>query len=211
MIVKLENLSKSFKKVDIIKGVDIELKPGKIIGLIGRNGTGKTVLLKMICGILEPTEGRVLFDDEDYIKKFGIPKSTRALIESPDMIGELSGFENLKMLASITNTIGDKEIYEAMKLVGLEGEEKKKYRDYSLGMKQKLGIAQVIMEDADLLIFDEPFNGLDDTSANRIRTILKNLKKKNKIIIIATHIKEDIENLIDELYKIDDGKLKHEK
>ncbi len=211
MIVKLKDITKSFKNNIVLQKINLELKPGKIYGLVGRNGSGKTVLLKIICGIMEADSGEVLFDNENYLKKYGIPKSTRALIENPDMINELTGFENLKLIASIQKIISDKEIYDVLELVGLEGEENKKYKEYSLGMKQKLGIAQVIMEDADLLIFDEPFNGLDDKSTEKMRNLMKELKKKNKIVIISTHIKEDIDNLIDELYRIDAGLLKNEK
>lgn len=221
MKVEIKNVSKSFKskglvidkkdeRVKVIDDINVTFNPGKIYGLVGRNGSGKTVLLKIICGILKPDTGTILFDGEETIKINGIPKSTRALIETPDMIDDLSGFENLKLIASIQNTITDDDIYKVLELVGLKGEENKKYRAYSLGMKQKLGIAQVIMEDADLLIFDEPFNGLDDASANKMRDLFRELKKKNKIIIVATHIKEDVENLIDELYKVDAGVITYE-
>lgn len=210
MIVKLDNVSKSFKHQAIINNINITFKPNKIYGIIGRNGSGKTVLLKMICGILKPDSGKILFDNEDYINKFGVPKSTRALIESPEMINDLSGFENLKLIASIKNEIDDKQILKTLEIVGLKNEEYKKYKNYSLGMKQKLGIAQVLMEDADLIILDEPFNGLDDKSANNMRNLIKSLKA-NKIIIVATHIKDDIENLIDDLYKIDGGNLIYER
>lgn len=210
MIVKLDNISKSFKHQPIINNINITFKPNKIYGIIGRNGSGKTVLLKMICGILKPDSGKILFDNEDYINKFGVPKSTRALIESPEMINDLSGFENLKLIASIKNEIDDKQILKTLEIVGLKNEEYKKYKNYSLGMKQKLGIAQVLMEDADLIILDEPFNGLDDKSANNMRNLIKSLKA-NKIIIVATHIKDDIDNLIDDLYKIDGGNLIYER
>ncbi len=210
MNVKINNVSKSFKNQTILNNINIEFKPNKIYGIIGRNGSGKTVLLKIICGILNADKGEVLFDNENYIKKFGVPKSTRALIENPEMINELSGFDNLKLIASIQQVIDDNKILKTLELVGLKGEENKKYKDYSLGMKQKLGIAQVLMEDSDLIILDEPFNGLDDKSANDMRDLIKKLKT-NKIIIIATHIKEDIDNLIDELYKLDSGNLKYEK
>lgn len=210
MIVELKEVSKILKRQVILDKVSIKLTPGRITGIIGRNGSGKTVLLKIMCGIFEPDEGSIFFDNEETIKKVGIPKNTRALIESPEMIGELSGFENLKLIASIQNTISDNDIYKSLELVGLKGEEDKKYRDYSLGMKQKLGIAQVIMEDAELLILDEPFNGLDEKSVVEMRNLFKELKNKNKIIVIATHIKEDIEEFIDDLYRIDNGKLIYE-
>lgn len=209
MIVSLKNVSKKFKQQLVIDDVSIEFKPNTIYGLVGRNGSGKTVLLKLLCGIFNPTKGEILFDGEDYIGKYGVPKSTRALIESPEMIGELSGYDNLKLLANILNKIDDKRIYEVLDIVGLKGNENKKYKEYSLGMKQKLGIAQTIMEDSDLIILDEPFNGLDDRSADDMRKLISDLKK-DRIIIIATHIKEDINDLIDELYRIDDGKLVYE-
>ena len=127
------------------------------------------------------------------------------------MVNELTGFENLKLIAAIQKTINDDRINEVLKIVSLDKEGNKKYKNYSLGMKQKLGIAQVIMEDADLLIFDEPFNGLDNKSCDDMRKLLKELKKQGKIIIVATHVKEDIDNLIDVLYRIDNGSLIHEK
>lgn len=210
MMVELKNVSKTLKKQRVINDVSIKFTPGKIYGIIGRNGSGKTVLLKMICGIFTPDTGSILFDGEETIKKTGVPKNTRALIENPEMINELSGYENLKLISEIQKTISDEDIYKSLELVGLKGEEHKKYKDYSLGMKQKLGIAQVIMEDSDMIILDEPFNGLDEASVENMRKLFSNLKKENKIIIIATHIKEDIEKLIDDLYRIDDGKLIHE-
>lgn len=207
MILELNNIKKSFKGQILLNDISLTFKPGKIYGIVGRNGSGKTVLLKIICGILNPDNGKVLFDGEDCINKNGIPKSTRALIENPEFIDSLSGFENLKLLAEIQKKIDDERINEVLKLVCLYEYKNKKYGTYSLGMKQKLGIAQVIMEDSDLLIFDEPFNGLDDESIKNMRKLLKEIKINNKIIIIATHIKEDIKMLIDELYNIEDGKI----
>lgn len=207
MKVELKGVSKSFKQHKVLKDINVKFNPGKICGIVGTNGSGKSVLLKIICGIMIPDSGKVLFDGEESLRLYGVPKSTRALIEHPEFINSLSGFENLKLIASIQNTIDDKRIMEVLHQVGLEGDEQKKYREYSLGMKQKLGIAQVIMEDSDLLILDEPLNGLDEKSTSKIRNILKDLKKQGKIIIISTHIKDDIKLLIDELYKIEDGKL----
>ena len=211
MIVKVENLSKSFKHNIIFENVNIIFEPGHIYGFIGRNGTGKTVFLKTLCGILNADTGRILFDDEETLRTTGVPKSTRALIETPEMINELTGFENLKLIASIQNTINDDRIKEVLKFVGVDNEYNKKFKNYSFGMKQKLGIAQVIMEDADFLIFDEPFNGLDNKSCDDMRKLFKQLKKQGKILIVATHVKEDIDNLIDVLYRIDNGSLIHEK
>lgn len=207
MKLELKNISKTFKKQVVLEDVNLTLTPGKIYGFVGRNGSGKTVLLKIICGILNPDSGVVLFDGEDYISHHGLPKSTRALIEEPDFIPSLSGYENLKLIADIQKKIKKDRILEVLKIVGIEDVMNKKYDTYSLGMKQKLGIAQVIMEDVDLLILDEPFNALDEQSTKEMRHLLKQLKEDGKIIIIATHIKEDIKNLIDELYNIENGKV----
>ena len=205
MIIEIKEISKSFRGVKVLKNVSMTLESGHIYGFIGHNGSGKTVLLKLICVFFEPTTGEILFNGTNIIKNNEYPPSTRALIERPTFISELSGKENLELLAKIQKKIGEKEIENALEKVGLEKEKDKLYYKYSLGMKQKLGIAQVLMEDPQILILDEPFNGLDDESAKNIRQILLEEKKKGKLIILATHLKEDIELLCDELYKFDDG------
>lgn len=205
MIIEIKEISKSFRGVKVLKNVSMTLESGHIYGFIGHNGSGKTVLLKLICAFFEPTTGEILFNGTNVIKNNEYPPSTRALIERPTFISELSGKENLELLAKIQKKIGEKEIENALEKVGLEKEKDKLYYKYSLGMKQKLGIAQVLMEDPQILILDEPFNGLDDESAKNIRQILLEEKKKGKLIILATHLKEDIELLCDELYKFDDG------
>lgn len=207
MKLELINVNKNFKKIPIIKNVNYTFTGGKIYGLFGRNGSGKSVLLKLICGFYTPTSGSILFDGKDYNKILEFPKSLRALIESPSFFPDLTGYENLKILAKIQNKIGDKEIKEALDIVNLTSEMNKKYRKYSLGMKQKLGIAQAIMEDADVLILDEPFNGIEDISVQKIMNYLLELKKKGKLIIISSHIKEDLVKLADELIKMDAGEL----
>ncbi len=208
MKIEVKNLSKKFKKVIVVKDINITFKSGNIYGIIGRNGSGKSVFLKMLCAFYIPTTGTILQDGYDYIKNNEFPISTRALIEGPDFIPDLSGLENLKLLASIQNKIGEKEILETLKQVNLYEEKDKKYSEYSLGMKQKLGIAQVLMEDPQVMILDEPFNGIEDSSVKDIKKILKDLKKKDKIIIMTSHIKEDIEELSDVIYKFDGGSLK---
>ena len=205
MIIEIKEISKSFRGVKVLKNVSMTLESGHIYGFIGHNGSGKTVLLKLICVFFEPTTGEILFNGTNIIKNNEYPPSTRALIERPTFISELSGKENLELLAKIQKKIGEKEIENALEKVGLEKEKDKLYYKYSLGMKQKLGIAQVLMEDPQILILDEPFNGLDDESAKNIRQLLLEEKKKGKLIILATHLKEDIELLCDELYKFDDG------
>jgi len=203
MKIILEDVRKSFKDVEIFKDLNAEFEDGKIYGIVGPNGSGKSVLLKMICGFYGVSGGKILFDGIDEIEKYGFPQDTRAMIEKPVFISDISGFDNLKLLADIQGKIGEEEIVNTMKAVGLDPYEKKNYSKYSLGMKQKLNIAQVLMENPKILIFDEPFNGLDEKSAEIIRKILLDEKKKGKLIIIATHIKEDINILCDQVYKIE--------
>lgn len=205
MKIILENVSKRFDDNYVIKNASLNLEKGKIYGFIGRNGSGKTVLLNIICGFIRPSEGVVLIDNVDIYKTNTFPKSTRALIEKPKFLCHLSGYKNLELLASINNTIGPKEIEATLKDVNLYEEKDKQYSKYSMGMKQKLGIAQVLMENPDILIFDEPFNGLEEGSVQKIRDLLLNEKRRGKLIIIATHLKEDVQILCDKVYKIDGG------
>lgn len=210
MKIEVKNLSKEFKKILILDNISVTFEKGKIYGLIGRNGSGKSVFLKILCALYEPTNGEVLYDETNIFKEEKIPSNTRALIESPNFIEELTGYENLEMLANIQNKIGRHEIEEALRKVNLYEEKDKKYSKYSLGMKQKLGIAQVLMEDPEVMILDEPFNGIEEETAVKLRDILKEERKKGKIIILASHIKEDIEKLADVIYKFDGGKIKIE-
>ena len=206
MKIKVDSLYKSFKKEEIIKNINIEFKEGTIYGIIGKNGSGKSVFLKLLCGFYYPTSGSILYDDKELGKDIDFPQSTRALIEKPEFIPFLSGFDNLKLLAKINNKITDKEIIEAMKIVNIYADKDKKYSTYSLGTKQKLGLAQVIMENPRVMIFDEPLNGIEEETANEFRKFLKNIKKEH-IIIIASHIKEDIDLLSDKVYRFSNGKL----
>lgn len=207
MKIEVKNVTKKFKKVTVVDNVTITFESGKIYGIVGRNGSGKSVFLKMLCAFYSPTSGEILQDGFNYIENNTFPKSTRALIEGPDFIPDLSGFHNLQLLASIQKKIGDEEINDALKKVNLYEERNKVYSAYSLGMKQKLGIAQVLMEDPQVMILDEPFNGIEETSVNDIKKLIKELNKKDKIIILTSHIKEDIEQLADEVYTFDCGVL----
>ena len=207
MKIEVKNVSKSFKGVEVLKNINIEFNSGKIYGLIGRNGSGKSVFLKMLCGFYKPTEGEILYDNINIVEEGLFPPSTRALIEKPNFILDLTGYENLNLLAKIQNKIGEKEIIETLKRINLYDEKDKKYSKYSLGTKQKLGIAQALMEDTDVIILDEPLNGIENKTATKIREILQEEKQKGKLIIIASHIKEDIEILADELYEVDNGEI----
>lgn len=208
MKIEVKNLSKTFKKVNVINNININLESGKIYGLIGRNGSGKSVFLKILCNFYAPSNGEILFDGINIYKENTFPPSTRALIEKPSFLPDLTGFENLKLLASIQNTIDDIKINEALEKVNLIEDKDKKYKYYSLGMKQKLGIAQVLMENPNIMIFDEPFNGIEDTTAIKLRKILKQEAKNGRIIVVASHIKEDIEELADEVWKFENGSIK---
>ncbi len=208
MKIEVKNLSKKFKNVTVVDNVNISFKSGKIYGIVGANGSGKSVFLKMLCAFYIPTQGCILQDDFDYIKANSFPKDTRALIEIPSFIPSLTGYENLKLLASIQNKITDADIIEALKKCNLYSEKDKKYGEYSLGMKQKLGIVQTIMENPQVIILDEPFNGIDEKSVKKIRDLLLKMKEQDKLIIITSHIKEDIKSIADETYKFEEGKLK---
>lgn len=203
--IEVKNLSKELDKNEILTDINLTMESGKIYGLVGRNGSGKSVLLKCICGFLPPTRGKILVDKEDIFEKGKFPDSIAEMVEHPKYLPDLSAYDNLELIASIKKVATEEDIENALKIVNLENN-KKQFKKFSLGMKQKLGIAQVIMENPKIMIFDEPFNGIEDSTAEKIREYLKK-NKKNKIIIIATHIKEDIESLCDEIIEIKNGTI----
>lgn len=207
MKIELKNVEKNFKKVTVLQNVNMILEEGHIYGLKGRNGTGKSVLLKMISGIYTPTSGQILFDGKEYKKMNEFVPHMRALIEKPCFFPDLTGFENLQLLAKIQNKIGNEEILNALQIVNLETEKDKKFSKYSLGMKQKLGIAQVIMENPQTLILDEPFNGVEKESIEKIKKYLISEKNNGKIIIISSHIEEDLKELADTILTFEGGKV----
>lgn len=205
--IEIQNLTKKFKGTTVLKDVSVKFEKGKIHGIIGRNGSGKTVLLKCICGLMYPSEGDITVDGITLGKSNTIPQQIGAIIEAPGFLPEYSGYQNLKFLANIRHFIGKKEIQESMRVVGLNPEDKKHVGKYSLGMRQRLGIAQAIMENPELLILDEPMNGLDRKGVEDIRQLLLHMKEQNKTVVIATHMKEDIEVLCDTICEIDAGVL----
>ena len=207
MKIKICKLSKIIDKNIILNDVNMNLESGNIYGFVGRNGSGKTMLLKMICGFVNPSSGNILIDDESIFQKNYFNNNIRALIEKPKFIDSLSGFDNLKLLVNINNTIDDNTINYWLDKIGLLDEKNKLYSKYSLGMKQKLGIIQVLMENPPIMIFDEPLNGIDEKSANIVRNILLKEKENGKLILISTHIKEDIETLCNVIYKFDNGNV----
>lgn len=204
MEIKLENVNKSFGKIKVLTDVNIKFSSGKIYGLYGRNGSGKSVLLKIISGLYSH-EGKVLYDNVEYEKLSSLP-FLRGQIETPSFFPNLTGLENLRLLAKIQNRISDEEILKSLDIVNLLNEKDKRYSEYSLGMKQKLGIAQAIMENPDIIILDEPFNGIENATVKKLIEYFKRIKK-DKIIIVSTHIIEDLKNLCDKIYYLDGGVL----
>lgn len=207
MKIEVQNLEKKFKNNTILSDVNLEFTSGHIYGLAGRNGSGKSAFLKILCGLYKPTLGIVLFNGKNYHLDNMFVPNLRALIEKPSFFPDLTGYENLELLAKIQNKISSNEILSSLKRVNLIEEKDKLYKEYSLGMKQKLGIAQVIMENPDILILDEPFNGIEEETVKKISNYLVELKHLGKLIIISSHIKEDLNYLCDEIYYFDNGKV----
>lgn len=205
--IEVKNLNLIIQSHEILKNINLNIESGKIYGFIGRNGSGKSMLLKCICGLLKPNTGSVIINNEDIYEIDVFPSNVRAFIDKPTFIGSLTGYENLKLLADIQNTIDDEKIKDTLIKCDLEDQINKKYGKYSLGMKQKLAIASVLMENPDIMIFDEPFNGIDNKSVEKIRKILLEEKQQGKTILIATHIKEDIDLLCDAIYELDLGEI----
>lgn len=208
MKIVFSNVTKKFKDITVLKNINLTFNSGKVYVLVGQNGSGKSVFLKMLCGFYRPTSGEILQDGVNYIQDKKFPVDTRCLIEKPQFLPELSGFANLKLLASIQGTIDDEKINETLKLVNLASEKDKRYSNYSLGMKQKLGIAQVLMEDPKVIVLDEPFNGVEKKTTINLREELKRQARSGKIVIIATHMDADINDLADEVYEFDDCQIK---
>lgn len=203
-MVKVEGMEKKFREEIILTDVNMSMEQGKIYGLVGMNGSGKTVLMKCICGFLQPTKGSVTVDGKAIGKDIDFPQSLGLMIETPGFIPYMSGKSNLKNLALIRNQISDKEIDEAMELVGLDPKLKKRVSKYSLGMRQRLGIAQAIMEHPRLLVLDEPFNGLDVQGVEDMRKLFSRLAEEGVMILLASHYDEDIRTLCEDVYLVRD-------
>ena len=206
-VVRLEDYCKSFKSAEVLKNINLTLESGKVIGLKGKNGSGKTMLMRAISGLILPTSGKVYINDKELGRHISFPPSIGILIENPSFISNYTGFKNLKILASIQNRISDDEIRDAIRKVGLDPDDKRTFKKYSLGMKQRLGIAAAIMERPDIVILDEPINALDEAGAGLIKGLLDALKANGSLIIIACHDTEELNYLSDEIYEIYDGEI----
>ena len=205
--IETKNLTKKIGNEIILKDVNTKFENKKIYGIVGRNGSGKTMFLKSLCGFLTPTSGTVLINQKDIYKEEMFSNNVGISFSNSNYIKDLTGFENLELIANIKKQISKEDIIDALKKVNLLKEKDKKYGKYSLGMKQKLDIAQAIMEKPEILLLDEPFNGLDDESVKLIKKLIIDLKNSGNTIIIATHIKDDIENFCDEVIRFDMGTI----
>lgn len=206
-MIYIKDLSLKIKNETILSDINLHIEKGKITGLVGRNGCGKTMLMKCITGFVKPTSGEVVFNEKRIGEDIDFPKDTGIIIETPSFIPYYSGRKNLLELASLNKKIGKKEIDKVLEKVGLYEARNKMVRKYSLGMRQRLGIAQALMEEPETLILDEPMNGLDNDCVEMIRKILSQLKEEGKTILLVSHNKEDIRILCDEIYEMDKGKI----
>lgn len=204
-IIILKNIELKLKKTCVFQNLNFSCKQGEIIGITGANGSGKSVLFKLIAGLYSPSYGEVLINGENIVPERKIPANLGALIEEPGFINYYSGFKNLQYLASIRGVVGDQEINDTLKIVGLYEQKDQKVKTYSLGMRKKLGIAQAIMENPSILLLDEPMNALDKSSVENMRTLFRKLSsEKGTTILIASHSEEDIRILCDKVYAIED-------
>ena len=206
-MICVNNGTKSFKNQEVLININIVFESGKIYGIVGYNGSGKSVLLKCICGFLTLDSGEIEINGKKLKKDIDMIQDAGVIIEEPAFLKEYSGKRNLEFLYSIRNKLNPEVISKAMRLVGLDENSKKKVKNYSLGMKQRLAIAQAIMENPKILLLDEPMNGLDKNGVQEIRELLLDLKKQDKTIVLVSHNQEDIRVLCDELYEIENGML----
>lgn len=207
MKINIDNISKSFDKGLVLNNINLCFESGKVYGLKGRNGSGKTMLLRAISGLILPDSGTIKIDDKILGDDLSFPPSVGVLIENPGYIPELSGKENLKNIADIKGVISDKEINEIMKYFDLEPESKKPVKKYSLGMKQKLGLCMAFIEDPELVLLDEPMNALDEKAVNDLKDLILKKENEGKLIIIASHDLEDLEELTNEIIEMQNGEV----
>lgn len=210
MKILVENLTKEIKKTSVLQSVTLEMESGNIYGLKGKNGSGKTMFMRALCGLILPTEGSIKIDGKILGKDMSFPESLGMMIENPAFLPNLTGFDNLKLLASVKGMIGQNEIEDAMKKIGLKPDDKRKYRKYSLGMKQRLGIACAIMEKPQLLVLDEPFNALDSAGEELLKEILITMKCAGTLIVLSCHDKETLESLSDKIFLVEQGRFLNE-
>ena len=208
-MITLCNVSKRFREHQVLKDISVAFPKEKISGIVGRNGSGKTVLLKCIIGLMKPDKGEIIVNGHRIGKGNAFAQDIGFIVNRPGFLGDMSGFRNLKYLASIRGTIGDDEIRKAIEAVGLDPADRKHVDKYSMGMNQRLGIAQALMENPSILILDEPMNGLDNNTVIEMRNLFRKLREQGKTMLITSHNHEDIEQLCDMVCEMDNGVLIH--
>ena len=205
--IEIKNLTKRYGEAEVLSNINMKLESGKIYGLVGRNGSGKTMLMKHILGFVKATQGTILINGKVVGENDDMQENIGAIIENPGFLPEYSGFTNLKLLAMIQGKIKDEQIKDAIRLVGLDPESKKAVGKYSLGMRQRLGLAQALMENPDILLLDEPLSGLDNDGVQEMWKLFLKQKEDGKLIVLASHSKEDIGTRCDEIFRFDKGKM----
>ncbi len=207
MEIIINNVNKTIKGIEILKNVSLEMKSGKIYGLQGVNGSGKTMLMRAICGLIRTDNGEIKINDKIIGKDLEFPESVGVLIEKPGLIDNYTAMQNLKFLADIRKKTTDQELREFLIKLKLDPDDKRKVKKFSLGMRQKVGIAQAFIDNPDLLILDEPFNALDSEAVDILKTLLKEYINEDRIIILSCHSREILEEVCDEIFKMEEGKI----
>jgi ABC-2 type transport system ATP-binding protein len=205
--IEINNYKKIIKGNIILSDINLKLERGKVYGFKGKNGSGKTMLFRAISGLIRATEGEIIVDGKKIGSDICFPENLGILIENPGFLPDFTGFKNLKYLAEINKKIDDNKIKSTLEAVGLDSEDKRKFKKYSLGMKQRLGVAQAVMENPDIIILDEPTNALDIDGVKLINKIILELRDQNKLILLSNHDKEEMEMVADEIYTIYEGKI----
>ena len=206
--IQIVNYTKEIKGRIVLDSVSLTFHPGRIYGLKGVNGSGKTMLLRAVCGLIYPTEGYLEIDGERLGKDISFPRSISALIESPAFLDNFTGYKNLEMIASLKEVATKEDIENALMEVGLDPHDTRTYRKYSLGMKQKLGLACCFMENPDIILLDEPFNALDEESVEKVKKIIFKHKERGALIVLACHDGESLSSLSDEIIPVVEGRVK---
>ena len=207
MNISIEHVTKKIKDATVLKDICLEMKGGTVYGLQGKNGSGKTMLMRAISGLIRPTSGRIVINGEQLHKNISIPRSIGLLLENPSLLPEYDAFQNLKLLAKMQGGVPEEEIRQLIRDVGLEDAGHKKVEKYSLGMKQRLGIAAAILGSPDIILLDEPINAIDGEGVEEIRSLILSLKNERRIIIVACHDKEEMNLLADEIVHLRDGRI----
>ena len=206
-VYSIKKCDKKIKQDILLDHISLEFRGGKVCGLQGKNGSGKTMLMRAACGLITLSDGEIDIDGEILHKDISFPRNIGALLENPSFLNGYTGLENLKLLADIQGRIEEKELRDCLAKVGLDADDKRVYRKYSLDMKQKLGIAAAVMGSPDIVILDEPINAIDEAGVEKVREILRGLKERGSVIIVACHDREELELLSDEIIKISKGRI----